>query len=253
MKPLASLFLLVITITSCVGESVSLAPVSSPTPVVLRACGEAIRSTQPPGDFHPVGKELRGDVDGDGRRDRVRQYVSPDRPKRCSRLVGVETASGDVMTARIKPVGWPSSDPKLRMLAAIDGRRGLEIVVSLSPAPAVYRPGSVYTVVRKDLALMRVRRERQQIAHLLPFYDEFPAGVDCADDSGEIVETWSIFAPGGDDSVYRVIRTVYRAQGELFVPVTKESQLVDCCDDTVAERWPETRDRPFRTCARIVR
>ena len=253
MKPLASFFLLVTIATSCVGEIVSVAPGSSPTQVVLRPCGAAVFTTEPPGDFHPVGKELRGDVDGDGRRDRVRQYVSSDRPKRCNRLVVVRTASRDVMTARIKPVGWPSTDPKLRILAAIDGRRGLEIVVSLSPPPAVYRPGSVYAVIQEHLALMRVSRERRQNAHLLPFYDEFPAGVDCAHNFGEIVETRSIFAPGGNDSVYRIIRTVYRARGERFLPITKESLVVDCCDGTVAERWPETRDRPFRTCAGIVR
>lgn len=223
-------------------------PMSSTPKVTDRQTCADVRERRPPTDYRPVGKMLRGDVDGDGRIDRVRQHVSSERPKRCRWLLVVETARR-VMSSIVQPVPWASTDPRLRMLAEIDSRRGREIVVSLSLPPAVYRAGAVFTVRSGRLLLMRHGdKPPEGLAHVIPFYDEVPAGVDCSNEPGEIVETSGIFAPGGDDSKVRIIRVVYEARGVTFMPIRRESILMDCCDDEVSRRWPETADRPFRSC-----
>lgn len=199
--------------------------------------------------FRVTGKELEGDVDGDGRPDRVTLRENVQRPEACRRVLVVETAAGETMTAVVEPLEWPSPDPKLLLLAEIDGRSGLEPVVALSPG-AVNRPGEVYTVLKGKLARMRLAGESPgPFPHLFPFYNEFPSGVDCTDSPGEIVETASQFAPGGDDSVYGITRTIYRSDRATFRPVNQEEFVVDCCNEEAKRRWPETADDPFRTCS----
>jgi hypothetical protein len=161
----------------------------------------------------------------------------------------IETAADKTMTAVVEPLEWPSPDPKLLLLAEIDGRPGFEPVVSLSPG-AVFRPGEVYTVLKGTLARMRLAGENTgSYPHLFPFFDEFPTGVDCTDSPGEIVVTASEFAPDGDDSILGITRTIYRSNRATFRPVSQENFMVDCCNDEALQRWPETADDPFRSCS----
>jgi hypothetical protein len=198
--------------------------------------------------FLVTGKELIGDVDGDGRPDEVTLRKDARRPEACRHVLVVETASDETMIDVVEPLDWPSPDPKLLLLAEIDGRAGLETVVALSPE-AVFRPGHVYTVLKETLSRMRLAGENPgRYPHLFPFYNEFPAGVDCADSPGQIVETVSRFAPGGDDSVTGITRTIYRSKGATFRPVNHKKYLVDCCNQEAKRRWPEIADDPFRSC-----
>ena len=81
--------------------------------------------------------------------------VDKKRPARCRYVLVVRMRAGTAVSARVKPLPWPGTDPRLLLLAEIDGRAGVEPVVALSPA-AVYRPGAVFTVRHGELARMRL-------------------------------------------------------------------------------------------------
>jgi hypothetical protein len=213
-------------------------------------CGEAGETEAQLSDtYRPKGKELMGDVDGDGRGDRVSLRADRTRPERCRHVLVVELSGGSAIAARVKPLSWPGTDPKLLLLAEIDGRPGLEAAISLSPA-AVYRPGAVFTLRRGELARMRV--ERSLVRDLVPFYDEFPAGVDCAGEPGSIVVTLGDLADGGtDDSHWDITRSVYRAAGVRFELVRTQAFRVEVGPEA-KQRWPEVRGRPFLSCPNRV-
>ena len=229
------------------------APPQDPTSPQVQSCERLSRGAGPPQDLQETGRGLSGDVDGDDRPDRVTLRESDRRPEACRRTVVVETATGELLWAPIKSLEWPSSEPELFLLAEIDGRPGLEPVVALSPG-AVFRPGAVFTVVDGELVRMRLDGEGSgSLPDLFPFFDEFPTGVDCTDKTGEIVVTVSEFAPRGDDSVFGITRTFYRADGAIFRRIGREESLVDCCNGEAKQRWPETADDPFRSCSGRVR
>jgi hypothetical protein len=115
------------------------------------------------------------------------------------------------------------------LLAELDGRAGVEPVVTLSPA-AVYRPGAVFTVRNGRLVRMRPA--------LLPLADEFPASVDCTDTPGTIVVTVS--QPAQPDSHWKVTRITYRAAGRRFERVEAVRFK--------ARVGTEVVDRSFRSC-----
>jgi hypothetical protein len=231
------------------GEHSRLRAQRDPMPAPADTCeGVKEAGTELPADFRVTGRGLAGDVDGDRRPDRVTLRESVHRPEACRRAVVVEPAVGEIMAALVGPLDWPSADPKILLLADIDGRPGLEPVVALSPG-AVFRPGAVFTVSAGHLARMRMNGEDLgSHSNLFPFYDEFPTGVDCTDSSGEIVVTVSQFAPQGDDSVFGVTRTFYRPDRATFRSVDQEEFVVDCCNEEAKQRWPETADDPFRSC-----
>lgn len=194
--------------------------------------------------YQVKGKELRGDVDADGTEDRVTLRVAEVTERSCRYLLVVEPPAGDEATAPVDPLPWPGTDPKLLLLAEIDGRRGVEPVVALSPL-AVYRPGLVFTMRDSELAQMRL--EEEGVMGLFPFYDEFPSGVDCAGEPGTIVVTLGRLK-GADDSHWHVTRTVYRMAGISFEPVGAERLTMEVGPEA-ERRWPEIGDDPFRTCA----
>jgi len=173
--------------------------------------------------------ELVGDVDGDGAGERVR-------------LCGMRLVVDGIGELAIPPLDWPGTDPRLLLLAELDGRAGLETVVEMSPAN-VYRPGAIFTV--RDRGLVRMEPE------LVPLDDEFPAGVDCTGRRGRIVVTSGDLARG-TDRFWRISRTVRQSSGDRFrlvrrtwfrVPVGPEAE----------QRWPELGGHSFRTCPATVR
>ena len=163
--------------------------------------------------YRVKGKVLKGDVDGDGSADRVTLRVDRRRPPACRHVVAVKTAS-DTLTARVKPLPWPGTAPKLMQVAEIDGRAGVEPVVTLSPAN-VYRPGAVYAA--RDGQLVRLRLGR---GNLFPLDDEFPTGVDCTGERGRIEVITSQVAE--DDHFWDVTRSIYRARAKRFRRVSRE-------------------------------
>jgi hypothetical protein len=202
-----------------------------------------------PSTYRGKGKKLEGDVDGDGARDRVALRADDGRPGECRYVLVVETGAGSIV-APVPPLDWPGTDPELLLLAEIDGRPGLESVVTMSPL-AVYQPGAVFTVREGELARMRVAETI--VPELFPFYDEFPSGVDCADEPGTIVVTVGNLAEGGtDDTHWDIIRSSYRVDGSRFEPVHVERLRVDVGPEAV-QRWPEVKGDPFLSCAgRVV-
>ncbi len=201
------------------------------------------------------GNELRGDVDGDGKEDGVTLRADETRPARCRYLVVVEFPTGSAIAATVKPLSFgtdPSSSeplfssPKLLLLADIDGRPGLEPVIALAPA-AVYRPGAVFMFHDGELIRMRLRGAAVH-PELFPFYDEFPAGVDCGGERGTIVVTFGGLAEKGrDDRHWDITRSVYRAAGSRFELIGEEEFRVDVGPEA-ERRWPELGGDPFPSC-----
>lgn len=163
--------------------------------------------------YHVKGAALRGDVDGDGGADRVTLRVDRRRPRACRRVVVVRTGAARIAAA-VRPLPWPGTAPRLLLLAELDGRPGVEPVVTLSPA-AVYRPGAVFAARGGGLVRLRLGR-----SGLFPLDDEFPASTDCADGPGRIAVVTSQVA--ADDSYWDVERSVYRARGRRFRRVSTE-------------------------------
>jgi hypothetical protein len=212
-------------------------------------CGKDDRDVQPCDDVsrhRTKGRALLGDVDGDGRADRVTLRVDRTRPASCRHIVVVELRGGNAI-APVRPLSWPGTDPELLLLAEIDGRPGLEPVITLSPFN-VYRPGAVFAA--RGGALSRMRLAGVDPADLFPLDDEFPAGVDCAGEPGTIVVTHGNLARG-TDRFWEIRRTVYRASGSRFRPVGARRFRVEVGPDA-AKRWPELAGRPFRSCARRI-
>jgi len=159
--------------------------------------------------YHVKGKALHGDVDGDGRTDRVTLRVDRRRPRACRHVVVARR-----IAAPVRPLPWPGTAPRLLLLAEIDGRAGVEPVVTLSPAN-VYRPGAVFAARRGKLVRLRLGR-----GHLFPLDDEFPTETDCTGDPGEIEVITSQVAE--DDSYWDVTRSRYRSRGRRFRRVSRE-------------------------------
>ncbi len=212
---------------------------------LLAGCGDAGTTAMVPAEeparascdgsvngYRVKGRALRGDVDGDGAVDRVTVRVDRKRPRACRHVVAAQLGDGSSVVAPVKPLPWFGTDPRLLLLAEIDGRAGVETVVSMSPA-AVYRPGRVFTIRDGEFARMRLAG-----TDLFPLHDEFPAGTDCAGEPGRIVVTTG--EVGRPDSHYDVERSVYEARGDRFVRLHTERFPV--------EVGSEERGAPFRTC-----
>ena len=189
--------------------------------VLFAACGSAepvATRAEPTCDgstagYRVKGKALRGDVDGNGSADRVTLRVDRRRPRACRHVVVVKTGA-ETIAAPVSPLPWPGTAPRLMQIAEIDGRAGVEPVVTLSPA-AVYRPGAVFAVRRGKLVRLRLGR-----GNLFPLDDEFPTGVDCTGEPGRIEVITSEVAD--DDSFWDVTRSVYRARGRRFRRLSSE-------------------------------
>jgi hypothetical protein len=179
--------------------------------------------------------ELVGDVDGDGGADRVQ-------------LCGRELVVEGIASAAIEPLEWPGTNPRLLLLAEIDGQPGLETVVEMSPANA-YEPGAVFTV--RDDGLARMRFEGGGVPELVPLDDEFPAGVDCAGRPGRIVVT-SGDLERGTDRYWRISRSVLQASQTRFELVRRTWFRVRVGPEA-ERRWPELGGHPFRSCPATVR
>jgi hypothetical protein len=214
------------------------------TPEMATCKGVGGMGSDPPAAYRTKGKELLGDVDTDGAGDRVTLRADERRPARCRHLLVVEGTADGTAIAPVAPLSWPGTDPQLLLLAEIDGRPGLEPVVTLSPK-AVYRPGAVFTL--RDRTLSRMRLEGLPVAELIPFYDEFPAGADCGKHLGTIVVTQGRIADEGD-RYWDITRSFYRAAGVRFELVRDERFQVEVGPEA-RRRWPEVRGDPFLSCS----
>jgi len=82
--------------------------------------------------YRTKGKALVGDVNADGTGDRVTLRLDARRPARCRHLLVVQLTGGRTAVATVPPLPWPGTDPRLLLLAEIDGRPGREPVVEMT-------------------------------------------------------------------------------------------------------------------------
>jgi hypothetical protein len=192
--------------------------------LVLAASPATARCDGDLAGYHVKGKALHGDVDGDGRADRVTLRVDRRRPRACRHIVVARK-----LAAPVRPLPWPGTAPRLLLLAEIDGRPGVEPVVSMSPAN-VYRPAAV--LAARNARLVRLRLGR---GNLFPLDDEFPTSTDCTGDSGEIEVVTSQVA--ADDSYWDVTRSRYRVRGRRFRRVSRERQRAPVGSDVTGKSF----------------
>jgi hypothetical protein len=216
-------------------------------PAASRVCDE--RGRQPAG-YRTKGRALAGDVDGDGRVDRVTLRLDDTLPPRCRNVLVVELRGGDAIVLPVTPLSWPGTDPRLTLLAEIDGQAGLEPVVELSPV-AVYRPAAVFTMRAGELLRMRRDVDPKLPDDLFPVHDEFPSGVDCAAKPGTIVVTVGNLGEH-DDSHWDITRSRYRAVGTRFKLVGEKRSRLEVGPEA-KHRWPELRGEPFLSCSGRVK
>lgn len=81
--------------------------------------------SDPPATYRIEGQALVGDVDADRASDRVTLRVDSKRPARCRHLLVAALATGDTAVETVPPLPWPGTDPRLLLLAEIDGRPGV--------------------------------------------------------------------------------------------------------------------------------
>jgi hypothetical protein len=218
-----------------------------PSAAASRVCED--RGRQPAG-YRTRGRALAGDVDGDGRVDRVTLRTDDARPPRCRDVLVVEHRGADAIVLPVTPLSWPGTDPRLTLLAEIDAQAGLEPVVELSPV-AVYRPAAVFTMRAGQLVRMLREVDAKLPDDLFPVHDEFPSGVDCAGKPGTIVVTVGNLVEH-DDSQWDVTRSRYRAVGTRFQLVGEKRFRLEVGPEA-KQRWPELRGEPFRSCAHRVK
>jgi hypothetical protein len=202
-----------------------------------------------------IGPSRMADIIGDGQAARVSIYGDENRPARCRYFLVVEHEQGDtgrVVMAPITVFEWLPVPPSIFTIAEIDGEPGLEVVVEFGGPGHPHRTGEVFTYVPEmnfrsgGVANMVLDPSLQEPYSGFPLHGEFPAAVDCTGEPGTIVETIGRFAPGGDDSLYGITRTLYSAKGTAFLPVDEERLNVEV--GTEDERWPELADDSFRSC-----
>jgi hypothetical protein len=184
--------------------------------------------------YRVKGKAISGDVDGDGRSDRVTLRVDRRRPRACRHVVVVKSGS-ERLVAPVKPLPWFGTAPRLLLLAEIDRRAGVEPVVTLSPAN-VYRPGAVFAVRGGKLVRLRLGRSNR-----FPLDDEFPTSTDCTSEPGRIEVITSQVAE--DDSYWDVKRSLYEARGRRFRRISTERFQASVGSEVVGESFRSCRRR----------
>lgn len=182
----------------------------------------ACPSVSAAGSLPTVGPTLRGDVDGDGRRDRVTITYAPRAPTICGFFTVARTASGDRasrLSVHDEKVGRAGDyakwyrEPTVMALVAVDRRPGLEVLVRLWHGASTVG-GALVTARGSRLVPMRLggRRDAQWvwgggvIGH---------SAIDCAYGRAR----GFIVINGGwveRDGTFAEWRALYRAEGTTF-------------------------------------
>ena len=193
------------------------------------------------GGWHPRGAALRGDVDGDGAPETV---AFEQRGRSCvfRLVVGSLTARVRPSTCKGKPseVTLPGPDPHVEVLANLDGRPGLEIVLQLGHG-AHTEFADLWAV--RDGKLRRFVGSEGHVAY------GGSAGtgshyVDCSRKPGILLISHRVYTPPA-----RVIRNWYRVGGLRLQRI-----------GTRSIPWPDEKEvpflefgypQPFPTCAKV--
>ena len=196
--------------------------------VVLVAAGSAFAASRPSSaDWRPRGAALRGDITGDGRPETALiEYRG--RPSCDFRLVVgslVGRVRPEICDGKPGEV-WSGADPHVAVLADLDSRPGLEIVVQL---------GHGAHTEFADLWAVRDGRLRRFDGHEphMSYGGSVGTGahfVDCSRKPGVILMSTQVHR-----SPARIVRTWYRTHGLSLRRV-----------GTRSVRWPREKPVPFR-------
>ena len=188
---------------------------------------------------HAAGS-LRGDVTGDGRRERVVLALDARGHARCRFFVLLRLAAGTLraplddpyLDRETRPVG-ETGTPVLKSLVEIDGERGLEIVVEVHRGASTGLVG-VFTIESGRLTRMRIR---PHVRDDLFAYAGSLAGVSAVGCVRMVGGAWiasSSVAPRGRRWVGE--RRLYRVRDAAFELVPARTRRV---------RWAIARRAPF--------
>lgn len=192
------------------------------------------------GGWHPRGAALRGDVDGDGS---VESVVIEQRGRSCVfRLMAGSLHAPvrpSICDGKPSEVTLPGPDPHVEVLADLDGRPGLEIVLQLGHGAST-EFADIWTL--RDGELRRYAGSEPHIA----WGGSTGTGshyLDCSRKPGVLLLSTQVYVPPS-----KVIRSWYRARGLRLQRIGRRSIP-----------WPDEKPVPFRefrypqpfaTCAR---
>jgi hypothetical protein len=217
-------------------------PSPSPSPAVSQTgCPNEARATRR--GLIPAG--LRGDVDGDGRRDRIRLAVDQTGPDGCRAFL-VRTDRGEREVAAIDEprMSFDLGLPTLDSARPIDDEPGDEIVVTLVSGTSTQFYG-MFTAAANGL--VRITIEEGPHGDLFPYGGsiEHLESSDCSDDPPGLVISGAV--PRGDD--FEIRRSFYSFEGHRLKALEEASQdAVVPFEELVS--FPEFGQAPFANCGR---
>jgi hypothetical protein len=220
--------------------------------VAVSACPKVSAAAKLP--FRPGGGRLRGDVDGDGRLDRISIRYAPQARASCGFLLVVETRSRAFAVRvpewykapqdlRIRD--WTFPEPFLAAVVRLEARRA-QLVVARSHGASVASV-SLHGIVGGRLVQLRFRpRFYQDELSLFGTAGTGDANVRCIP-GGPLV--FLVRQPHDvDGRQWSVYRAEYRLRGSTFVRVRSRSLIASMNRAfAVAHRWGMDA-RPFTGC-----
>jgi hypothetical protein len=195
------------------------------------------------------GRALRGDVDGDGRRDVVSLRIDRRHPARCGVTLLVQTQRGPVTTRVSYPlyghdarwfVETRASFPFVNGLYALDRRRGLEIVVTAWEGASNWFL-QLYAIRNGHLVRLRLPRDYGDALSWGGFAAAY-GGVDCAHGLIRVSTAWNTRGRR-----WRVARTFYRV-GRRRVTLVRSQQLRGGIAITARYAHELSQRAPFPSC-----
>lgn len=234
-----------LVLAACSGEE---APAPRPAPsALLTPAGDLDCPGQAALAADPRARlgNLTGDIDGDGEADEVALVADEDtRDPACRYFLVVETNTTRYSVALAEEGAEGSArPPNLVTVAQIDGRGGLDVVVSLLAGASTDFSG-VFILMDDELERLEVPNG--------PAGDLFPtggtvaniAGSDCAGD-GRVVISEAIAA--GAPGRYQVTRRIYEADEGRPALGEPEVETFRAAEDEL-QRLPEFVTSPFGSC-----
>jgi hypothetical protein len=211
--------------------------------VTLVAVGCGLLQEQPvhKGGYLPASAPLVGDLDGDGRPERVQVYATQEDPCDLALVTQGSMRSANFSVDCVKPSEVEGAPPFVEVLAPIDRVPGLEVVVQTSHG-ASHEFARLFTVRHAGLVPVEVDGQPDRLT--IVYYGSAGTGstsIDCAARKGFVVSSYQSFR---DDTI---TRTRYRMVGTTLVRLSSKRLYVGAGADPAFRelRGPQ----PFPSCA----
>jgi hypothetical protein len=232
--------------------SISVSDTVSAAPAAVGSCPRPADAATLP--ERRVGGVLRGDIDGDGVRDRVSIRYAPRARASCGFFLVVATR-GRTLSVRVPewykppqdlPVSkWPFAEPFVAVIVRLNAHRS-QVVVAREHGAAVVNV-SLYGVFRGELELIHFPAPRRDRLSLFGTVGTGDTNVRCKRGGPLIVLGRSPTTATGTQ--WRFDRTDYRLAGDRFSVIRKRSTVVSEAETpTVSRRW-NFDVKPFAGCA----